>query len=452
MQRLTLPVDHTAIWKRKQRMRIAIVGSGISGLVAAHHLHREHDITVFEANAYVGGHTNTVHVDYEGESHAIDTGFIVFNDRTYPNFCRLMDELQVDSRPTSMSFSVRCDRAGLEYNGTSLNGLFSQRRNLFRPSFHRMIRDILRFNRQAPRILDGDCDSIDQSLRSTSRDDVTIGEYLRRERYSAEFADHYLLPMGAAIWSCPTGRFAEFPLRFIVEFYKNHGLLSLTDRPTWRVITGGSQAYVRRITAPFRDSIRLDTPVVGIRRREDGVDLRRRDGGVESFDHVVLACHSDQALRMLDDPSDVECDVLTAFPYERNTAVLHTDISLLPKHRRAWASWNYRIREDESRAASVTYNMNILQHIRSRHVFCVSLNSDDFIASDKVLARFVYHHPVYTIRRAAAQRRHAELLNRRHTSFCGAYWGNGFHEDGVNSALAVCRALARAARPEEVAA
>lgn len=413
-------------------MKLAIVGSGISGLVAAYRLHPRHEITVFEANDYLGGHTNTVDVDQDGERHAIDTGFIVFNDWTYPNFIGLLDELGVASRPTTMSFSVRDERSGLEYNGHSIGTLFAQRRNLLRPSFYRMLADILRFNREA------------RALVSECHDQTTVGEFLARYGYSQSFVQQYLLPMGAAIWSCPPGRFAQFPIRFIVEFYHNHGLLNLLRRPTWRVVGAGSRTYVRAISHPFRDRIRLRTPVQSVYRFKDRVAVHPRRGEVEWFDHVVFACHSDQALQILgEDATQTERELLSAFPYERNVAVLHTDISMLPRTRRAWASWNYRVQEGESdtASASVTYNMNILQGIRSQNTFCVTLNDESRIAPDKVLRRFEYQHPVFTTRRSAAQARHGQLLGRNRSSFCGAYWGNGFHEDGVNSALAVVNAL-----------
>ena len=413
-------------------MRIAVIGAGISGLVAAHRLHAEHDITLFEAQDYLGGHTHTVPVALEDESHSIDTGFIVFNDWTYPHFLELLRELDVASQPTTMSFSVRDERTGLEYNGHSFNTLFAQRRNLWRPSFYRMVADILRFNREAYRVVQ-DC-----------RDDMTVGEFLRRHGYSPVFSRHYLLPMGSAIWSCPLGRFADFPIRFIVDFYHNHGLLSVTDRPTWRVVQGGSCKYVEAMTRRFQDRVRLrlGTPVRSVHRYGDHMVVQPRGGSNESFDHVIFACHSDQALRILGDSATAtEREILSAFPYEKNTAVLHTDTSLLPRARRAWASWNYHLHEDEARPASVTYNMNILQSIRSRHTFCVTLNDIERIDASRILGRFEYSHPVFTTQRAAAQARHAELLSANRTSYCGAYWGNGFHEDGVVSALAVANAL-----------
>lgn len=414
-------------------MEIAIIGAGISGLTAALRLSARHAVTLFEANAYAGGHTNTVDVQLDGERHAIDTGFIVCNDWTYPNFLALLDELQVATRPTSMSFSVHCETTGLEYNGTSLNGLFAQRRNLVRPAFWRMLREIVRFNRIAPR------EVLDENRAEFSG--MTVGQYVALRRFSPEFVRQYLLPMGSAIWSCPTGVFEQFPIRFLVEFYQNHGLLSVNHRPTWRVVEGGSRSYVTALLRRFSGQLHLNAPIGSVRRLADGVEVTPRGAAPRRFDHVVFACHSDQALRMLADPSPVELDLLGAFPYERNTAVLHTDTSLLPRRRRAWASWNYRLGADSESRATVTYCMNILQHLQSRHTFNVTLNSDDRIDPAKVLGRFVYEHPIFTTRRAAVQARHAELIDANRTSYCGAYWRNGFHEDGVVSALAVCRKL-----------
>lgn len=422
-------------------MKIAIVGGGVSGLTAAYKLSPLHEVTLFEANDYLGGHTNTVDVDLNGEHHSMDTGFIVFNDWTYPNFIKILEELGVSSRPTSMSFSVQSEPANLEYNGSSLNGLFAQRKNLFRPSFYRMLADIVRFNREAP----------EKVLGAATSDETTVGEYLARNCYSAEFANHYLLPMGSAIWSCPLGTFEQFPIRFIVDFYRNHGLLSLRHRPTWRVIEGGSRSYVRKMVQQFADRVRLNTPIERVTRLNDSVMVQPVGHPALSFDHCIFACHSDQALRMLSDPSRAEQSILSEFPYERNSAVLHTDPSVLPRRRRAWASWNYHLFQpqanSEQQSASVTYCMNILQHLRSRHVFNVTLNGDHRIDKDKVLRRITYHHPVFTSRRSAAQARHSELINTNRTSYCGAYWGNGFHEDGVVSALRVCHLLSQSSDP-----
>ncbi len=414
-------------------MKIAIIGSGISGLTAAYHLHRRHDVTVFEAGDYAGGHTNTIRFELGGETWAVDTGFIVYNDRNYPHFAALLAELGVESQPTSMSFSVRADEANLEYNGTSLNTLFAQRRNLLRPSFHRMLRDILRFQREAP------------ALERVAGDDVSVAEYTSREGYSREFLEHYLTPLGSALWSSPPGVFQTFPIRFVVEFLANHSMLQTSGRPMWRVIRDGSYRYVEKLTAPFRDRIRLNTPVRSVERRAGHVRLTDKAGNEARFDHVIFACHSDQALRLLADPQVAEIEILKSFPYEANEAVLHTDPRVLPRRRRAWASWNYRLQPGARDRATVTYNMNLLQGLPWKHVFNVTLNDAAAIDPARVVRKITYHHPVFTARRAEAQKRHGELIGANRTSYCGAYWGYGFHEDGVRSALAVCETLSREA-------
>lgn len=406
-------------------MKIAVIGSGVSGMVCARILNKAHDVTVFEAADYIGGHTHTVDVEVGGEKHAVDTGFIVFNRKTYPNFDRILNELGVESDATRMSFSVKCDRTGLEYNGTSPNGLFAQRRNLLRPSFWRLLRDIMRFNREG-----------NAFLNEHKNEDMSVGEFLRERNYSRQFAENYLMPMGSAVWSCPFETFEEFPIRFICEFYHNHGFLQIRDRPMWRTIKGGSKKYIEQITKPYLDRIRLNCPVQSVLRSEDCVRVKTANSD-EVFDEVVLACHSDTALEILDDADDLERELLSAFPYSKNSAVLHTDISVLPKKRRAWAAWNYHLTHDRQASASVTYDMSILQHIESAHEFCVTLNEDHAIDPAKVLGRYQYSHPIFTLDRATIQARHAEVIRRRRTSFCGAYWRNGFHEDGVVSALAV---------------
>ncbi len=407
-------------------MRVAIVGTGISGLVCARLLSRAHDVTVFEAGSRVGGHTNTVTTEVDGQPVNVDAGFIVYNERNYPFFKRILADLGVETDPTAMSFAVRCDRTGIEYNGSSLNGLFAQRRNLLRPSFLRLLKDIVRFNREG---------TADRELVS---EDQTVGEYLRRGGYSREFADQYLLPMGAAIWSCPVGEFAEFPMRFILDFYHNHGLMQLRDRPVWRVIRGGSNRYVERLIEPFKNRIRLNCGVTAVTRCADSVRVRH-SGTVETFDEAVLACHADQAQRLLTDCDELETSLLNQFPYSRSTAVLHTDESVLPRRRLAWACWNYHVSASSEDRPTVTYHMNLLQHLRTRSSVLVTLNEQHAIDPDRVLATFQYEHPVFSVTRAATQARHGEVIRRRRTSFCGAYWRNGFHEDGVVSALAVCR-------------
>ncbi len=403
-------------------MKIAVVGTGIAGNVVAYKLRREHDITVYEAADYVGGHTNTIDV-MEGNCRiAVDTGFIVYNDRTYPNFIRLLDEIGQLASPSCMSFSVSSDDGKLEYCGSSLNTLFAQRLNLVRPSFHRMLMDILRFNREA------------QPSLVFEDDTDTIGEYLERHRYGAEFRDNYLLPMAAAIWSAEPGAAADMPVGFLVRFFHNHGLLQLRDRPQWRVISGGSRQYVEKLVAGHRDRIRLNTPVRAIRRDPDFVEILTGDGGSERFDRVFVACHSDQALDLLQDATPAEQEVLGAMHYQDNEAVLHFDERAMPRRRLAWAAWNYHIPADPREQVAVTYNMNILQGLNARRQYCVTLNDDRRIDPAKIVRRVAYQHPVYSRDAVRAQARQAEL-NAGRTYYCGAYWRNGFHEDGVVSAL-----------------
>ncbi|AHY43192.1 NAD(P)/FAD-dependent oxidoreductase [Stutzerimonas decontaminans] len=411
-------------------MKIAIIGSGISGLTCAHLLSRQHQVTVFESASWIGGHTHTVDFHLHGRDYAVDTGFIVFNDWTYPNFIKLLGQLGVRYKPTEMSFSVSDPFSDLEYNGHDLNTLFAQRSNLFSPPFWGMIRDILRFNREA----------LDDYQNGRIGPHVTLGNYLKLGRYSQRFIDHYIVPMGAAIWSMSLADMLEFPVEFFIRFFKNHGLLSVSDRPQWYVIEGGSSAYVSPLTKGFSEHIRLNCPVFEVLRDAHGVTLHS-PAGAERFDKVVFACHSDQALRMLAEPSRAERDILGALGYASNDVVLHTDTRLLPKRRRAWASWNYRLGGPSEQLAAVTYNMNILQGIDSPETFCVSLNQTDAIDPEQILARFTYDHPQYSLAGIAAHARADELLGAHHSYFCGAYWGNGFHEDGVVSALRVAGAF-----------
>jgi len=403
-------------------MKISIIGSGIAGNVAAHRLHKEHEITVFEAGAHVGGHTHTHEIDSHGERYAIDTGFIVFNDWTYPNFIALLSELGVESQASVMSFSVRNEASGLEYNGTTINTLFAQRSNLLRPSFYRMLRDIVRFNREAPALL-------------ASSTDIALGDYLAAHHYSSEFIGDYLVPMGAAIWSTDPARMLAFPARFFVRFFENHGMLSVDARPQWRAIRGGSARYVDKLVAPFRGRIRLNTPVESVRRMRDCVLVKARGAEAQRFEHVFLACHSDQALGLLADATPLERQILGAIPYQENEAVLHTDTSMLPHARRAWAAWNYHVVRESSERVALTYNMNILQSLAARETFCVTLNHSERIAPAKIIKRLVYHHPLFTPAGVAAQQRQHEINGQQRTYFCGAYWRFGFHEDGVVSAL-----------------
>ena len=411
-------------------MKIAIVGSGIAGLVAAHRLHREHEVTVFEAGDHVGGHTHTHDVEQDGRRYAVDTGFIVFNHRTYPNFVRLLEELGVESQDSAMSFSVRDEESGLEYNGTTLNTLFAQRLNLLRPSFLGMVRDILRFHKEAPAIL------------ARPGAEVPLRDVLLKGNYGEAFVRHYIVPMGAAIWSTDPRRMLDFPARFFIRFLDNHGMLTVNDRPVWRTIRGGSARYVEKLTAGFTRRIRTRTPVEGIRRLPGSVMVRAGGEHAERFDAVFLACHSDQALRLLADPSPEEREVLGAIPYQRNEAVLHTDLRLLPRRKLAWAAWNYHVLPrmlSEGGPAALTYNMNILQRLDAPTPFLVTLNRTDAIDPAKVIKVIEYHHPLFTPAGVAAQARQAELNRGRRTYYCGAWWRNGFHEDGVVSALEAVR-------------
>src|SRR5690554_255875 len=411
----------------QDRQRIAVIGAGVSGLTAAWLLSEHHDVELFEAADYAGGHTNTELVKAGGRTWPVNTGFIVFNDWTYPNFIKLMDRLGVASEVSDMSFSVDCHTSGLQYNGTSLNTLFAQRKNILNLNFLKMIREILRFNKETRADL----------AAGDIPEGETLGEYLNRNRYSRYFRNNYIVPMGAAIWSAPEIVLEQFPIRFFLQFFNNHGMLSVDDRPTWRVISGGSAQYVKAMMERLAKHTHLNTPVQTVSRNEKGVTVVL-EGQTLEFDQVIFACHSDQALAMLADPSDTERDILGAIPYQKNDVVLHTDSSVLPDNRRAWAAWNYYIPKHSTEPVSVTYNMNVLQNFhQAPEVFCVTLNRSQDIAEDKVIKRFNYSHPVFTLDAVEAQARYGEIGNKNRTHYCGAYWFNGFHEDGVRSALRV---------------
>lgn len=423
------------------RKKIAIVGTGISGLTCGYYLHKEHDVTLFEANDYIGGHTATVDVSLDGKEYAVDTGFIVYNDRTYPNFIKMMNEIGVEGLPTQMSFSVRNDGSGLEYNGHTVSTLFAQKRNWANPKFYRFISEILRFNKLAKSF-----------ANDKSTDSQTLGEFLDEHDFSPFFTDNYILPMGAAIWSSTLADMRAFPLMFFLRFFLNHGLLDITNRPQWYVIKGGSRSYIGPLTKGFADNIRLNSLVEKVIRTDNGVGIEVH-GETHWFDDVIFACHSDQAMRMLGDISSTEQEILGDMAYQANEVVLHTDIGLLPKRKAAWAAWNYLLdgsQEEQERLPSLTYNMNILQHIQSDHTFCVTLNSTKKINPNKILRSFTYHHPVFTTESIAAQQRKDEVQGKQSTWFCGAYWYNGFHEDGVRSALDVVQGLEEKYREQKV--
>jgi uncharacterized protein len=405
-------------------MRIAVVGAGISGLVVAHLLHPRHEITVFEAGSYAGGHTNTIRVDTPNQTHHVDTGFIVFNDRNYPSFERLLRRLGVAWQPSTMSFSVSDGLGDFEYSGASPNGLFAKRRHMVTPWFHRMLGDLARFNRAARELL-------------ASADGSSLGDWLERQRFSRAFIDLLIVPQASAVWSADPRQMWSFPARFLAEFFDHHGMLGFTGRPRWRVVRGGSARYVDALTASLAARIRLRSSVRSVRRDEDGVLVRVCGGEAERFDHVVLATHSDQALALLEDAGDAERAILGAIPYQVNEAVLHTDTRMLPRRRRAWASWNYHWQPEPGPRATVTYHMNRLQSLRAEREFCVTLNRTEAIDPDQVIRKITYAHPVFTAAGVQAQKRVAEIDGQRCTHFCGAYWGWGFHEDGVRSGLRV---------------
>jgi uncharacterized protein len=397
-------------------MRIAIVGAGVSGLATAHLLAPEHEVTVFEAGELAGGHANTVRVDTEDATHHVDTGFIVFNDRNYPSFEKLLARLGVASQPSNMSFGVS-DGGDFEYTGSSANGLFAKRSHLVTPWFHRMVADLVRFNRDA------------KTLLATAGPGPSLGHWLDERAYSKPFVDRLIVPQASAVWSADPGQMWTFPARFLLEFFENHGMLGFAKRPQWRTIVGGSRSYVDAICAGLRD-LRLATPVRSITRDADGVTV---DG--ERFDEVVIATHSDQALRMLgDDATDREHEILGAIPYQPNEAVLHTDRRLLPRRKRAWASWNYHLLPEPTGMTTVTYHMNRLQDLTADREFCVTLNRTGAIDPGKVLRTFSYAHPVFTAAGARAQARWEEVSGVNRTHYAGAYWRWGFHEDGVVSA------------------
>ncbi|KAF7785862.1 hypothetical protein PRUB_a0259 [Pseudoalteromonas rubra] len=404
--------------------KIAVIGSGVSGMVCARLLSTRHEVHLFEKRDRLGGHTATKDVEYQGQTYQVDTGFIVYNDRTYPNFIKLMDKLGIQGKPTEMSFSVHNKDSGLEYNGHDLNTLFAQRRNLFRPRFWRLIREIVRFNTSAKQRY------ADDNFSSQE----TLGTFLEANNFSDFFAEHYILPMGAAIWSTSLQKMKEFELKFFVRFFYHHGLLNISDRPQWYVIPGGSKQYIAPLLRGLEGNIHLSAAISKVTRDNGRVQLHFTDE-VREFDEVVFACHSDQALSLLGDPSSDETSVLSAIPYAQNSVVLHTDTQLLPKRRLAWAAWNYLLDNNESRPAAVTYNMNILQGIEAPCTFCVTLNQE--IEQDKVLGHYQYAHPVFNTQSMAAQLRRKEICGQAQTHFAGAYWYNGFHEDGVRSAVDV---------------
>lgn len=405
-------------------MKIAIVGGGISGLYAAHYLSKQHHVTLYEAHNTLGGHTDTHSITIKERNYKIDTGFIVFNEHNYHYFCRFLNDLGVASQPSIMTFSVADALSGIEYNATTLDKLFCQRRNLFRPQFYRMVRDILRFYREAPALL------------NSSDDELTLGDYLDQQHYSQTFIDDHILPMASALWSGPPQIVRNFPARYFVAFMANHQMLKTDNRPQWRTVCGGSSTYVQAFKQSFNGELRLDCPVQAIIRDNNGITIETK-GDQKYYDKLILACHSDQALGLLQNASDQETEILGAMTFQKNDVVLHTDASLMPKHPKAWASWNALKLNEPQTHCTVTYYMNMLQNLEAPEPLLVTLNCTDRIDSEKILKRRSYHHPVYTPASLAAQKRRTEINGVNNTWYAGAYWGWGFHEDGAKSAQEV---------------
>ncbi len=405
-------------------MKIAVIGSGISGVYAAHYLSQQHKVTVFEANPYLGGHTDTHNIVLEEQNYPVDTGFIVFNEHNYHFFCQFLRDLGVTSQPSDMSFSVVNALTGLEYNATTMDKLFCQRQNLLRPRFYRMVMDILRFYREAPALL------------NSTDDALTLGDYLQNNRYSEAFIDDHILPMGSALWSGPAELVKQFPARYFVSFMANHQMLKTSDRPEWRTIVGGSSTYIQAFQRSFQGELRLNSPVQAVSRNSYGVTVKTTSDQ-QQFDRVIFACHSDQALRLLAEPTQSEVEILGAMTFQENEVVLHTDANLMPKHPKAWASWNaLKLSENQSRC-TVTYYMNLLQNLSAPEPLLVTLNCTDRIDPAKILQIRIYHHPVYTVNSLGAQKRREEINGQNSTYYTGAYWGWGFHEDGAKSAQEV---------------
>lgn len=416
--------------ERQRVKKIAIIGSGISGLTAAYYLDKHFDISLYEADSRLGGHTATKEIHLDGKYYLIDTGFIVFNDWTYPNFIKLLNELGVDSQPAEMGFSVFSPEHDFEYAGTNLRTLFAQKRNIFSLNHWRMLRDIVRFNKEA--IADLNAGQLEPN--------ESLGKYLTQKKYSTAFKERYLIPMGAAIWSASPGAMLAIPLEFFIKFFKNHGLLNITDRPQWRVIKGGSSAYIVPMIQNFKHKIKLNSPVARVVRHADRVTIVC-NGQSEDYDQVIFACHSNQALAALDSPNDDEKNILGSINYQKNFVVLHRDTRLLPSRRTTWSSWNYLLQHDPKLPPILTYSMNILQGIKSDTEFCVTLNANHQIDCKKILGEYEYEHPVFNQAAIRAQAAWPSINGVNRTWFCGAYWFNGFHEDGVNSALRVINAL-----------
>jgi uncharacterized protein len=412
-------------------MKIAIIGGGISGITSAWRLQKKHQVTLFEAAKTLGGHTQTHLANIDSETIPIDTGFIVFNKKTYPNFLRLLDEWDVPYIESDMSFSVSCADTGLEYTGGHLRGLFPSLKNLCNRSFLRVLRDIPRFNRQAKKYL-----TTPQLL-----DNMSLGEFIQRAKLSPDFCHYYLYPMAAAIWSTPLHHIADFPAYFLLNFYDNHGLLNIFSQPQWYCIDQGAHEYIKKFTGLFQGDIHLNTPIYRVERQAQQVTLLTQDGKRYEFDAVIFACHADQTLALLDDKTDIEQEILSAFPYQRNAVFLHTDIRFMPKHRVTWASWNYLLNKGGDNVPCLSYYMNKLHQLSLDTPLIVTLNPQSPIDPKQIITQHIAYHPQFSQASMQAQKRLQEINGQHNTYFCGAYWGNGFHEDGVNSAINAIKPL-----------
>ena len=401
-------------------MKIAIVGSGISGNSLAYTLSKEHDITLFEKNNRLGGHSHTHEIISQGKKINVDTGFIVFNKKTYPLFTKLLDELNVRYEKSDMSFSVFSKDKNFEYNGTSINTLFSQRKNIFNCKFIKMIYEIIKFNKVALTLL-------------SAKTEISLETFLKQNNFSDYFCKNYILPMGSAIWSSNINSMLKFPAVFFVKFFNNHGMLNINDRPQWLTVTNGSKEYVEKLTASIKKNIRLNCPVRAVKRNKDSVEITSSDGN-EIFDYIFFACHSDEALKLISDPSAQEKEVLSSIPYSKNEVTLHTDESIMPKNKLTWAAWNYNIDSTDDMPIALTYNMNILQNLKTQQTILVTLNDNGNINPEKVLKKINYDHPLFSLRSVEAQKNYGIISGVNRTGYAGAYWGNGFHEDGISSA------------------
>ena len=408
-----------------KKLKIAIIGSGISGLTSAYILNKKHDITIYEKNDYIGGHTHTHKIPENNTTFNVDSGFIVYNENTYPNFIRLLDLLNVERQHSNMGFSVKTSYKDFEYSGNSIGSIFAKKSNMFNPYFLNMLKSILRFNKVSIK----DLDKIDAS--------TSLIEYLKSKRFSSYFIKYYIVPMAAAIWSTSPKMILKMPALFFIKFFNNHGLLQVKNRPQWWVIKNGSKQYVKKIINQFNGTINLNTPVIKVSRNENQVIIKTKTNS-DVFDAVIFATHSDQSLRLLQDYSDDEKNILSKIKYQKNTALIHTDTSILPKRKNAWSSWNYLLNKDDD-TVTLTYNMNILQSLNASKTYCVTINDCDLVDKDKIIKKINYEHPLFT-RDTLESQNNKNLINGvNNTYFCGAYWGNGFHEDGVNSALDVCK-------------